>query len=702
MNEDLPSINDFIENKSAPSEGVGSSASKYNNELYESMQLIENISNGIPEIPEIQEVRFYDEEIQEIREDIIDIKQRVIQELAQQISKVDQRDIPDFRWITKSFKVIDEDFENVNSTIATVRGKLDEHVTDIVESIEVAKFESKVDVGRIDGRINTAEQNIDNAHQSLTESINQIKEQVYKELRDSSLQIWDINKNYKKDDERIREETLKEYKSLQERVDSSIEGITTKTDKDYIEVSQYFLSLKKEIANLPLVKYYDEEIEGVSKEIQDVNESVRNVKKLLETFEKEINKKVEDVKEGLLNIPPNIDNSDPLTPLDQEFVTLDQLQDHYRLFVNRVQQQLATFGGGGAVWLWDLEDVNIGTPNNDSYPPIPNNSLLIYHSDVEQWVGIASTSLSSDDQTLDDVLREGNTSTLGMTVGVITGTHAFFDGNVTIGGTLIKQDVRDIDSIGLITARSGVHVSGVVSATTYTGDGSALTGVLTTYSGIVTDARGTDQDLLIHNGTSFVGIASTALASDINDYKQGYYRYNTHYYSTGVANTTQQLPADEFVLIQPSVRTNRVKYLPQVMLDANNSDPWIGAGATVGSGHTTFSLAGLDESATVIVRIAAQFNPDIDNTNVDFKLEFTTNTATQGTGLTNFSITREQAFVCNEGAEQPYISETLMNFYVGDSLSGMTTETAGLFKICVRSSDEGEFEMMALTVNVVV
>jgi hypothetical protein len=141
--------------------------------------------------------------------------------------------------------------------------------------------------------------------------------------------------------------------------------------------------------------------------------------------------------------------------------------------------------------------------------------------------------------------------------------------------------------------------------------------------------------------------------------------------------------------------------MPQKMLDVNNSNPWVGTGATIGTGQTEFSLAGLDDGATVIVRIAAQFNPDIDNTNLDFSLNFTTNPTTQGFGVTNFSITREQALICNEGADQPYISETLINFYVGSSLSGMTTATAGTFNISARASDEGDLEMMALTVNVV-
>ena len=39
--------------------------------------------------------------------------------------------------------------------------------------------------------------------------------------------------------------------------------------------------------------------------------------------------------------------SDPLTPLDQNFATLQDLQDHYRKFLVRIQQQLSSLGGGG-------------------------------------------------------------------------------------------------------------------------------------------------------------------------------------------------------------------------------------------------------------------------------------------------------------------------------------------------------------------
>jgi len=53
------------------------------------------------------------------------------------------------------------------------------------------------------------------------------------------------------------------------------------------------------------------------------------------------------IKEGLLNIPPEEKTPDPLSPLNQNFATLDDLQKHYKLFLSRIQQQLSTLGGGG-------------------------------------------------------------------------------------------------------------------------------------------------------------------------------------------------------------------------------------------------------------------------------------------------------------------------------------------------------------------
>ena len=46
--------------------------------------------------------------------------------------------------------------------------------------------------------------------------------------------------------------------------------------------------------------------------------------------------------------------------------------------------------------------------------------------------------------------------------GNVTGATASFSGNVSIGGTLTYEDVTNIDSVGIITARSGVDFSSLL------------------------------------------------------------------------------------------------------------------------------------------------------------------------------------------------------------------------------------------------
>ena len=72
----------------------------------------------------------------------------------------------------------------------------------------------------------------------------------------------------------------------------------------------------------------------------------------------------------------------------------------------------------------------------------------------------------------------------------ITMGTANFTGNVTIGGTLTYEDVTNIDSVGIVTGAAGdfddfVDVgsniklgnAGVITATSFVGSGSALTGL---------------------------------------------------------------------------------------------------------------------------------------------------------------------------------------------------------------------------------
>ena len=88
----------------------------------------------------------------------------------------------------------------------------------------------------------------------------------------------------------------------------------------------------------------------------------------------------------------------------------------------------------------------------------------------------------------------GLSATDGFFSGIVTAVgNASFSGNLTVGGVLTYEDVTNVDSVGLITARNGVVVgsgitlskdgdgffTGIITAT-FAGDGSALTGVANT------------------------------------------------------------------------------------------------------------------------------------------------------------------------------------------------------------------------------
>ena len=68
--------------------------------------------------------------------------------------------------------------------------------------------------------------------------------------------------------------------------------------------------------------------------------------------------------------------------------------------------------------------------------------------------------------------------------GVITATTGNITGDMTVGGTLTYEDVTNIDSVGIITAQSGIRIGAGESIgsdgadAVFYGDGSNLTGVI--------------------------------------------------------------------------------------------------------------------------------------------------------------------------------------------------------------------------------
>ena len=89
-----------------------------------------------------------------------------------------------------------------------------------------------------------------------------------------------------------------------------------------------------------------------------------------------------------------------------------------------------------------------------------------------QVAGIATNATNATTATN----AEGLTGTPDITVGNIVAADGTFSGDVSIAGTITYEDVTNVDSVGVITARQGIDVTsgginvvGVITATEYDG-----------------------------------------------------------------------------------------------------------------------------------------------------------------------------------------------------------------------------------------
>ena len=206
---------------------------------------------------------------------------------------------------------------------------------------------------------------------------------------------------------------------------------------------------------------WDEEEEVTSEvveetEEEEVEDTVDHALKILETI-----KSKEEVRENLQ---------------DPEILKIRRELEYLKNLVNAQ-------GGGGEVRLEFLDDVDRDSVKVDG-------KFLKYQastgtfigadasggggggdSDYASSAGIATFATTAGVSTN----AQGLTGTPDITVNNIVGVAATFTGNVSIAGTLTYEDVTNIDSVGIVTARSGVFfgsptVSAIItnSATTTT------------------------------------------------------------------------------------------------------------------------------------------------------------------------------------------------------------------------------------------
>ena len=88
---------------------------------------------------------------------------------------------------------------------------------------------------------------------------------------------------------------------------------------------------------------------------------------------------------------------------------------------------------------------------------IGTQGAILQVDNADQMVGIGTTDPTAQLEVKQD-FKVGGATTITGTLDV--GGNIDLTGNITIGGTLTYEDVTNVDSLGIITARSGINMSG--------------------------------------------------------------------------------------------------------------------------------------------------------------------------------------------------------------------------------------------------
>jgi len=183
----------------------------------------------------------------------------------------------------------------------------------------------------------------------------------------------------------------------------------------------------------------------------------------------------------------------------------------------------------------------------------------------------------------------------------LTGTAATFSGNVSIGGTLTYEDVTNIDSVGIVTARTGIKV--LAGGANVTGVGTFATGVnledlLKEETKITSDTLSNNPNIDVESGMVhyFTTQETTTATPNI--------RYN------GSTSLTSKMAVGDTISVTLITTAAAAAFSANITIDGGSvTESWIGGSAPSDGGSS-----GVDIHAFTIIKKAATGTPNSDFT----------------------------------------------------------------------------------------
>jgi len=397
---------------------------------------------------------------------------------------------------------------------------------------------------------------------------------------------------------------VKEQKKKEEKLIESLDNLLVSLEKpkettpvvvgvpDDFDISSLEEEIEEEVVEEEVVDETVEEDDTISKAIKFIDTQLKEELKDIEPNDPTVDSikaEVKELRNILYKVLAHGPGSGEVRVLRMDDVDTDDLANGRVLSYDSSSEKLKFVdqsGGGG----------NTGYANTAGISTFAISAGVATNS--TQLNGqVASYYLDYDNFTNTPTIPTNNnqlTNGAGFITNSVSGNFTV-SGNVSIGGTLTYEDVTNIDSVGLITARSGVEVG---SGTTLSPEGNGF------FVGVVT-------------ATSFVGNltgnADTATNStQLNSQAASYYLDYDNFTNTPISSvtatttTTSQTAVDTFA----AATYRSVKYQIQI---TRGSEYHITEVFIVHDGTTSYGT----EYATIKTgSLLASFDTDINSGNV--------------------------------------------------------------------------------------
>jgi chromosome segregation ATPase len=350
--ENLPSIEEFVVQ---PEENNSETIEDANGESFlevidvvkapEWQELVRLVNDVRKDIPEIPEIKYYDDELGDLSEKIIEIQDNLSrfdlksdkiynldaknEEFEVKLTEIESKipEIPeikqydgDIEYIYKKIDIIKEEISSLpevkyyESDLEALKTK----IQDVKESIPtfpdwVQKVEEVPDFSwigktfsiidddfnkvqghldlikeKIDFRVSELNDNIETKDfelkvdvKNIIENHQEVKNNIFNELKETSVKVWEHHREFKDDDRKLKKAVLSEQNKLKQSLQEQIKEIDSQSVKADEALLKFFTELKETVDVIPEVKYYDEDISNLREEI---NKEIKSTKGDVQTL----------------------------------------------------------------------------------------------------------------------------------------------------------------------------------------------------------------------------------------------------------------------------------------------------------------------------------------------------------------------------------------------------------------------------------